>query len=150
LPAAELWPPEHLAWWLLAVGLGLLVLVALWYVFVFRSTRPERPHQPPIIGSGERGGFEARVAELHRRYEARDLDLRGLHLELARTMREYASARLGRDVSSWTASELAEATRSDVALGDLLLEWEEPSFARRSDAEADRAVAGAREVIARW
>lgn len=150
MPAADLWPPEHLAWWVLAVGAGLLVLVVAWYILVFALTRPRRQPAPSAgVGSGERARFEAQVGDIYRRYEAHELDLRGLHLELARTMREYASLRLGRDVSSWTASELTTA-QPGLPLGELLREWEEPSFARRSDAEARRAVSGAREVITRW
>ena len=148
MPAVELWSPEQFAWWVLALGVGLLVAVVGWYIVVFRSTREPRPDAPQQLGRGERGRFDARVTALFERYHAEDLDLRGLHLELARAMREYATLQLGRDVSSWTASEVNQA-QPDSALGELLTEWEEPSFARRSDAEAQQAVSSAREVIAR-
>lgn len=149
MPAADLHPPANLAWWVLAVGIGLLLLVVVWYLLVFRTTRAPRPAAPQELTRGERDGFDDRVVALHERYRSAEIDLRGLHLELARTMRAYATLRLGRDVGSWTASEIA-AAQPGANLGELLAEWEEPSFARRSDAEAQRAIGNAREVVARW
>ncbi|UNX54693.1 hypothetical protein MF406_17750 [Georgenia sp. TF02-10] len=155
MPAGEALPPEAYAWWVPALGVALLAAVALWSLWVRRRTRPAAagpaPAGPaPTVPAGVlRARYTAEVEAHHAAYRAGTLDLRALHLALARTMRDFASARTGRDVRAWTRADVAgyDPTRR---LGSLLAVWEEPAFARRSDAEAAASVAGAREVIARW
>ncbi|KAE8762749.1 hypothetical protein [Georgenia thermotolerans] len=149
MPAANLLPPEAYAWWVPALGAALLLLAGAWALLVRGLTRPPRPVPPPPPGPGLRPRYVAEVDRLYAGYRAGALDLRGLHLALARTMREFASERLGTDVRSWTRAEVAghDPTRR---VGHLLARWEEPSFAPDSDAEAGAAAAAAREVVATW
>ncbi len=148
--AETLLPPEAYSAWVPVVGALLLLAVAAWYAFVLLSTRrPRPPRGPEPLTSDDRARFERDVEGAMAAYRRGEQDLRGLHLELARIMREFASERIGRDVRSWTAGEIA-ANDPTARLGDLLRVWEEPSFARRSDAEAETAVARAREVIRQW
>lgn len=152
MPAGELLAPEAYAWWVPALGAALLLLVGAWHLLVHRLTDPARAVRPRAAGRpvGElRARYAAEVDEHHTRYRAGELDLRALHLRLARTMREFASERLGTDVRAWTRGEVAgyDPTRR---VGHLLAVWEEPSFARRSDAEAAEAARRAKEVIATW
>ena len=147
--ADALLAPQAYTWWVPAVGGALLLAVAAWYAWVLLSTRHEHePKVPPMDPAG-RARYERAVEEIFASYHSDDLDLRGLHLELARNMRAFASERIGRDVSSWTRADVAtyDPTRR---VGDLLAVWEEPSFARRSDAEATAATEQAREVIRQW
>ncbi|MEE6271872.1 hypothetical protein V2J56_00750 [Georgenia sp. MJ206] len=147
--ADSLLPPEAYTWWVPALGALLLLAVAGWYTWVLLSTRRERAAKTPDMDAAGRARYERVVAETVERYRHDELDLRGLHLELARTMRAFASERIGRDVSSWTRADVAsyDPTRQ---IGDLLAVWEEPSFARRSDAEAAAAADQARAVINQW
>ncbi|WP_413451808.1 hypothetical protein AA0Y32_14180 [Georgenia phoenicis] len=148
--AESLLPPESYSTWVPVVGVLLLLAVAGWYAFVLLSTRrPDRPREPGPLSPDGRARFEEDVEAALAAYRAGESDVRGLHLELARIMRSFASERLGRDVRSWTAREVAEHDPT-AQLGDLLHRWEEPSFARRSDAEAETAASSAREVIRRW
>ena len=149
MPAADLLPPEAYGWWVPVLGAGLLLLTVAWALLVRHLTRAPRPVPPAPPGPGLRHRYATEVDRLYAGYRAGALDLRALHLALARTMREFASERLGTDVRSWTRAEVAghDPTRR---VGHLLARWEEPSFAPDSDAEAGAAAAAAREVVATW
>lgn len=147
--AEALLPPEAYSWWVPVLGAALLVLVGLWFTLVLLGTRRRDPDRRPSTSRDSRGRYESAVEEAVADYRGGELDLRGLHLRLARLMRDFASERLGRDVRSWTRSEIA-AHDPTSRIGDLLAVWEEPSFARRSDAEAESAAHRAREVIRQW
>ena len=147
--ADALLPPEAYSWWVPVLGGTLLVLVALWLAIVLLSTRRRDPAQQAPMRGDARGRYESAVEDAVADYRSGDLDLRGLHLRLARLMRDFASERIGRDVRPWTRSEIA-AHDPTSRIGDLLAVWEEPSFARRSDAEAESAALRAREVIRQW
>jgi len=146
----DLLPPEAYSAWVPVLGGLLLLAVAGWYAFVLLSTRhPARPKEPGPLSADGRARFEQDVEAAIAAYRRGEEDLRGLHLELARIMRSFASERIGKDVQSWTAREVS-AYDPTARLGDLLHVWEEPSFARRSDAEAETAAERAREVIRQW
>ncbi|WP_448073765.1 hypothetical protein [Georgenia yuyongxinii] len=151
MPAADLLPPEAYGWWVPVLGLLLLAAAAGWLTWVHRTTDPRRrPARPPEWpGPAMRERYAARVDALHAAYRSGTLDLRALHLELGRTMREFASERLDTDVRSWTRGDVAGhgPTRR---VGHLLARWEEPSFALDSDAEAAASAARAKEVIGTW
>ncbi|MGO1583568.1 MAG: hypothetical protein ACTHXO_10135 [Actinomycetaceae bacterium] len=140
-------------WWVLVVGIVLLVAAAAWVAFVLWSTSARRERRlgetPTTMEDAERARFLGEVEQHYAAYEAGDLDLRALHLKLARTMCSFVSARVGRDVSSWTVRDISGHDPTARA-GGLLRVWEEPSFAHRSDAEARAARDGAVEVISRW
>lgn len=147
--ADSLLPPEAYSWWVPVLGATLLVLVALWLTIVLLSTRRRDPAQQPVMRGDARGRYEGAVEDAVADYRRGDLDLRALHLRLARLMRDFASERIGRDVRPWTRGQIA-AHDPTARIGDLLAVWEEPSFARRSDAEAEAAAQRAREVIRQW
>ena len=140
-------------WWVLVLGVVLIALAVVWLAFVLwlTSARRERSHaaQPPTMGDEQRRRFVAEVEEHYQAYQAGALDLRALHLKLARTMRAFVSERVSRDVRSWTVRDISGHDPTARA-GGLLRVWEEPSFAHRSDAEALHARDGALEVIHRW
>lgn len=140
-------------WWVLTLGLVLVLAAAAWIAFVLWSTSARRERRddarPSTMDDSARGRFLTEVEQHYAAYEAGDLDLRALHLKLARTMRSFVSERIGRDVSSWTVRDISGHDPTARA-GSLLRVWEEPSFAHRSDAEARAARDGAVEVISRW
>lgn len=142
--------PEVYSTWVPLVGGLLLLAVVGWYAFVLLSTRRARPQGSRRTMAGdERARFTAEIDEVLASYHRGERDLRALHLSLARTMRVFASERIGRDVRSWTRAQIGEYDPT-ARVGELLAVWEEPSFARDSDAEAEAAAGRAREVIGRW
>lgn len=147
--ADSLLPPESYAWWVPTLGGVLLLLAAAWIVVVLLATRRSRAPKPAPLDDAAREGYQREVDDALRAYHDGELDLRALHLRLARLMREVASERTGRDVRSWTRGDIA-GDEQVSHLGELLALWEEPSFARRSDAEAQQAADRAREVIREW
>ncbi|MHB1064302.1 MAG: hypothetical protein ACYC1Z_07440 [Georgenia sp.] len=149
MPGADRLPPEAYAWWVPALGVALLTLVAAWYLFVRWYTGPRRDRAPQGVAVTVRQRYAAEVQGHLARYDAGEYDLRALHLALSATMRAFASARIGTDVRAWTRGDIAghDPTRR---IGHLLALWEEPSFASRSDAVAATSAARAREVIQTW
>lgn len=149
MPGDDLLPPEAYSWWVPALGVALLALVAAWYLFVRWYTGPRRGRPDPAAAPSVRQRYAAEVQAHLARYEAGELDQRGLHLALAATMRAFVSERIGADVRGWTRADIAgyDPTRR---VGHLLALWEEPSFATRSDAAPAVSAARAREVIETW
>lgn len=145
--------PVPFAPWVLIVGLGLLALIAAWYVFMFWHTR-ERPAAEETRGRRDqwasvRATSLEEVDAAEERYRAGESDLRALHLDLNHIMRSFADGRLRMDTSSLTVRELATLEGTD-RLTALLSEFEEPAFAIDSDAEALTACNNARAVIREW
>ena len=153
LDLADLAPMQSLPLWVLVVGLLLIVAAVAWIVVVLwmtsRARERRRGGQLVPMADAMRQGYLDSVARHYAEYEAGDLDLRGLHLRLAATMREFVSERIGRDVSSWTVRDVGAYDRTS-RIGGLLGHWEEPSFAYRSTAEALAARDAAVEVISTW
>lgn len=143
-------PPAAYSTWVWIVGLALLAAIALWYWWVRRSTRPRpAPDLPDSHWVSLRESTLAKVEAAEAQYRNGHASLRELHLELNTILREFATARLGRDAMWMTAAELARFEGTD-RLADLLGEYQEPAFAYDSDAQAMAATASAREVITTW
>lgn len=144
--------PAAYSTWVWVVGLALLVAIVAWYAWVLWWTR-RRPAPDPADDPGRWSSLRetslGRVDAAERRFRDGEADLRALALDLNRIMREFSTARLGRDTTSLTVSEIAELDGTD-RLADLLRGYSEPAFAYDSDAEALAATARAREVIGAW
>lgn len=137
----------------LIVGIALVVLVAVWLGFVLWLTSAKRARKhaakAPAMPQQQRNQFLDSVEQSLASFQRGELDLRQLHLTLAATVRDFVSERVGHDVHSWTAREIGRWDPTRKA-GHLLQVWEEPSFARQSDADAYQSVEGARLVITQW
>lgn len=148
---AEAQPPVQYSWWVWTLGIVLLVLVAVWYWFLIRQTRPKAPGSGP--GRDEYASVRAEhialVDAAYGRYQSRESDLRAFALDLNQVIRDFATARTGIDTSSLTAAEF-ERIEHGSPLQVLLEDYAEPAFAASSDAEAAQAADEAREVIRTW
>ncbi|SJM60485.1 hypothetical protein CZ771_11860 [Actinomycetales bacterium JB111] len=153
LDLAELAPMQSLPVWVVVVGAVLVVAAVAWLAVVLWMTSLARDRRRAAslvpMADAMRQGYLSTVARHYAAYEAGEIDLRGLHLKLAATVREFISERIGRDVSSWTVRDVAAYDRTS-RIGGLLGHWEEPSFAYRSDAQAVAARDNAVEVITTW
>lgn len=169
-------PPVLMPVWMLVVAVIGIIVAAAWILRAFLITRRDTGRQVGDIpmAPSERGQWGQRVAEAAARYERAEIDLRGLHLELAVIIRGFATARSGEDLTSATVREILDM--ADTAgprsieerlrlvlrrgrpldanplgyVGELLAVWEQPSFDRDPDAAAESAVAEAQEVVSRW
>ncbi|MBW3067946.1 alpha-amylase [Actinomyces sp. 594] len=169
-------PPVLMPLWMPLIGVVALIAAAAFILRAFLVTRRDTALSVGDIpmAASERSQWARRVDETAARYQRNELDLRGLHLELAGTLRGFATARSGEDIVSATVLEILDmadtagprsiterlrrvrASRRPLDtnplghVGELLAVWEQPSFDRDPDAAADAAIARAREVVNRW
>lgn len=169
-------PPVLMPVWMPVVATICLIVVLGWLLFSFLTTR--RDTSPEVgdipMAPGERRQWVERLGEISGRWEAGELDLRGLHLELASLLRGFAEARSGQEITTATVTEIlamADTTgpRSVMTrlrqvrsakrpldanplghVGELLAVWEQPSFDREPEAVAQEALDHAGEVVHRW
>lgn len=142
-------PPVQYSWWVWALGLALILLIAAWYVWLLRSTRPRLDDENPARYDAARIEHLALVDEAHARFERGEATLRVLHLDLNHAIRSFATVRTGLDTSSLTVAEFTRIEHGS-ALAIILGDYSEPAFAAVSDAEAAAACDEAREVIRTW
>ncbi|BDA64584.1 MULTISPECIES: alpha-amylase [Actinomyces] len=169
-------PPVLMPAWLAIVATICLIVVVAWLLFVLLTTRRDTSTQVGDIpmAPGERRQWVERLDEITGRWRAGELDVRGLHLELAALVRGFAEARSGQEITTATVTEIlamADTTgpRSVMArlrqvrsagrpldanplgrVGELLAIWEQPSFDREPEAVAQEALDHAGEVVHRW
>ncbi|MDO4900153.1 alpha-amylase [Actinomyces sp.] len=172
----EINPPVLMPLWMPIAGVVILIAAAAVILRAFLVTRRDTARTVGDIpmAASERGQWVRRVDDAAARYRNHELDLRGLHLELAGALRGFATARSGEDIVSATVLEildmadtagprsiaerlrLVRASRRPLDtnplghVGELLAVWEQPSFDRDPDAAADAAIAEAKEVVTRW
>ena len=162
--------------WMIIVAIIGLVLVAAWLLRSLLVTRRDRSREVGDIpmAPSERNRWSDRVEAAQERFAAGEIDLRGLHLELASVLRGFAAARSGEDITTATVREILDMSNTvgpiDVEdrlelvrrhrrpldtnplgyVGELLAVWEQPSFDRDPEAAAEEAVNNAREVVTQW
>lgn len=138
-------PPVLYAWWVPGLGLALLAAAALWLLWLLARARRRGPEAAPV----DRQSFLARVDGLEDRFARGETDLRGLHLALAALVREFGTARLGRDITPLTRREV-DAAFPQTGLGELLGRFEQPSFAQSPEVEAATSLRRTREAVGSW
>lgn len=139
--------PVLYAWWVPALGALALVLAGALLWFALRRPTATKGTRPSAAFS--RATARSRVEEEYARFESGEIDLRTFHLHVAAIVREFGSARMGRDLTAMTRAEV-EAAYPRGGVGVLLGRCEQPSFSRDSRAEARATFAQVIEVIARW
>lgn len=142
-------PPQAFSWWLWPLALLILLAVAAWYLLALPRLARREPARPDEPVDAVREQYLSQAEAALARYESEALDLRGLHLEYSRILREYGSARTRRDLTSLTSGDLARVPGAEP-LRSALDSFAEPAFAYRSDAEARRAHETTRAVISTW
>lgn len=161
MPADELYGPVALSGWWTVVGVGVMLLAIAWVVIALRISRRRLnvpPPPPPSVPARRNDTFAAvrpiylaRVDAAEARFDAGELDARGLHLELSAIVRDFATVRRGVNARVLTLSELR---RVDGAkrLASLIESYYRPAFARYGGAGAsvEKSLAGARRVISQW
>lgn len=145
-------PPGFSAWWL-AIGIGLLLLVIVWYITVFVATMPSgRLRGIPVIRDMHawvlRHRFARTAASISRRHRDGELTGEQAGAALSRTLRSFLHQATGQraqymHVGTIAASDLRAATPLLEALG-------EARFDRSSTLDADKLGRDTEELIRTW
>ena len=128
----------------LAAGLAALAAI-LWFVgwhYAYAKRRGLQIELAPVVQTQR----ERWISTLQ---SIRTEDLRELHQLLSRTMREILGKRAGRDLSTWTVSDLRASGKFTSVCG-LLESWEQPAFGPVSQADAEESVRRAVEEVSSW
>lgn len=151
MPVGEPLDPVLYSWWVLALGIVLVLGALAWVLWVLRRPRTVplaqmmRDRQAPKV----RLSYGQKLEALYRRFVERSIDVREFHLQTAVLVREFGSERVGRDLSTLSRGEV-EAFYPGTELGPLLARCEQPSFSRDASGQAQQTFNWAREVIAQW
>lgn len=152
----ELLPPVFHSWWVLALGVGLVLLVGIWVgAWVVRARmapklRAELGMREPTLAevdSEMRSRYFAQLLEIKTRYEAGKIDARDLHLSVAAVIRALGTERSGIDLEVLSVAEVARRFPSWPQIAVALRQCETPSFAGGGDQEIARTLDLARAVV---
>ncbi|WP_175993995.1 MULTISPECIES: alpha-amylase [Actinomyces] len=171
----EISPPQLMPAWMAVTAVVILLLAVAGLLWSLLSHRVRDGFISDIpMAPGERRRWMRLIERAAKKYDAGQIDLRVLHLELASALRGFGSERSGEDLTTATVTEIMDMSASteseDVEtrlkrartaaqpldanplghVGELLAIWEQPSFDRDSDAVAARAIEHARQVVSRW
>ena len=103
-------------WWIMAAIVGLL-LVTAWLVWVFVSTARDTSSRVGDIplAPGDRTRWLGCVQDAAAAYEAGELSVRDLHLELAAVLRGFATQRTGTPMESLTVAEILDLAATGMS-----------------------------------
>ena len=117
----QIMPPVLMPIWMVIVMVVGLLLVTAWLLRTFLVTRRDLSQEVGDIPMAprERRQWGERLGEISQRWDAGDLDLRELHLELAALLRGFAEARSGEEITTATVSEILDmaATAGPSSVG---------------------------------
>ena len=139
----DLEPPfAYSAYWY-AIGLGLILLaVLLRYLFnrIFM-----RPVESPFKIDKLHKQAIARIDGIDKSYRDKQCDLRTMHQNLSREVRQYAQTMEGLRAESMVYDELCQKARPDLA--DVIGDYYGPEFAYKPQADPAASVAKAKASI---
>jgi uncharacterized protein (DUF885 family) len=105
-------PLQYSPAWLWA-GLGLLLLVAAWYIFVFTSTRQPRRDTADVPAPltdlpALKAAYLQRISDVEQKAAAGSLAARAAHQEISLLLRRFVRDATGVDAPRMTHADLAE------------------------------------------
>lgn len=151
----NLLPPEAYSWWVLWIGITLILISLVWIgwlVIRYRFARASGVFDEPTLAEISLEMYQRysqQIGEIRQRYQAGEISARDVHLSLSVLMRALATERSGIDLEVATVSEICEQFRQWPNLGLFLTRCESPSFSSREDSNTDEIINLAYEVIAR-
>lgn len=151
---ASLYPPEsyHGGW--LVLGCALLVVIAGWYGWVFWTTRavrpPDSPPPPPADLTQLRAHYVKRIADVERRADAGELDVRGVHQELSVVVRQFVHEASGSRAHVMTLAGLRDGDQRHGRLAPVIESYYPPAFMAGSMGDIARAITAARQLVDTW
>ena len=154
--------------WFPWAGLGLLVLIAAWYAYIFRSTRrrtaAHRPPQTPAAPGAAvpdlarlRRDYLQRIDAVDREAAAGTRSGRSSHQELSLLIRSFVRDASGVDATRMTLAELqavgpaaGPAAHGVPAAADAIAALYPAAFAAAPASDVPDAARAAREVVRLW
>jgi hypothetical protein len=148
-------PVQYAPWWML-IGVGILILVALWYVFVLFSTR-RRPVPPPQeryapVGPPPqllRHRYLGMIQDTQAAHESGRLSFREAHHQLSLLLRSYVAEREGIQTIHMTLEDLRDAQLTPLSAAVERLYPGAFSDTTQHGTVAD-AAADARRLVESW
>ena len=139
----DLEPPFAFSAYWYAIGLGLILLAVL-LRYLFNRIFSRKVESPLKADKLYRETME-RIDGIDQSYRGRQLDLRTLHQDLSREVRQYTQLMEGLRAQSMVYDELCRKARPDLA--NLIGDYYGPEFAYVSQADAAASVAKAKESV---
>ncbi|MET1053261.1 MAG: hypothetical protein ABWX65_11535 [Mycetocola sp.] len=137
------------------LGLGVLVLIAAWYVFVWWwSKRKHRmPPQPPAGNAVLEAGvlkdkYYDLIEEVEESWRQGDLTTRAAHQKLGTLVRFFVFESSGRTAQVMTLDDLNQANLRSVA--DAVEQYYPAEFAAVEQGDVPSSAVIAREVVGTW
>lgn len=159
MPAADAPPPGFYAPDLYAgrwlwIGVGVLVLVALWYLFVILSTRPRRVRIPPRVTADRltrlREDYARQIDLVLQRVAGGELTQRAGHQQLSVLVRHFVQEVSGIHAPAMTLTELTATGERLTPVARVVGELYPGEFGPEEARSLVGAGAVAKQVVARW
>ena len=143
------------SYWVLTLGVALIVVAVVWVVGVwlsYRRSRSATAFRVRPLGQVQYERYMRQIGEVQQSYQAGELDPRQAHLALAALIRASATERTRLNMESATPAEARAAIPSWPVLGDALVWCADSSFpadlpAERSDERVRQGVDFAMAVV---
>jgi hypothetical protein len=148
--AVELYGPVRYHWYWLPVGIGLLVVVAAWYGYVFWTTRAARPGTPRRNLAATRASYHERIADVGRQSQLGAMSVRVAHQRLSELVRGYVAETSSVAARSMTLRDLRVVDPEQPEIGrvaDAIGAFYPPEFEVESRGDPAAAVAIAHQVV---
>ena len=146
-------PDPYAATWLW-VGIGALVLVAAWYVWVLWSTREKKVVVPPRITSDRlsrlRADYTRQIDLVLDRAAAGEISQRRAHQQLSVLVRHFVQEVSGIHAPTMTLTELNATGSRLTPVSEVVGSLYPGEFGPRETATLVGAGTVAKQVVARW
>lgn len=147
-------PTEYAPIWAI-LGISLLALIALWYVFLWWWSRrkhrmPREAHAGNAIEQAGRlkGKYYGLIDEVEDAWRADELTTRAAHQKLGTLVRFFVFESTGRKAHVMTLEDLNEANLRSVA--DAIEQYYPAEFAAVEQGNVPESAGIAREVVGTW
>ncbi|HET7399341.1 MAG TPA: hypothetical protein VFJ94_12555 [Intrasporangium sp.] len=153
-PPPGFYAPDPYSRTWLWVGAGLLLAVALWYLWVWWSTRPRPVHGPVAATGGRlerlRADYTRQIDVVVARADAGEISQRRAHQQLSVLVRHFVQEASGIAAPTMTLTDLVGSGARLGPVSRVVRRLYPGEFAPREADTLAEAAAGARDVVARW
>ena len=153
-PPPGFYAPDPYAGRWLWVGIAVLALVALWYAFVWWSTRERKVAQATPVAADRlaelRADYTRRIEVVLARAASGEISQRHGHQQLSVLVRRFVQEVSGIAAPTMTLTELTDGGSRLTPVSEVVGTLYPGEFAPRETATLVGAGAVAKQVVARW